>query len=144
MNARRVPVFFYGLFMDADLLRDKGARPTPPRRASISGYRFLLGHRAALVEAQGRRVHGTLMELTHSELDVLYAEESLSRYRAEPVLCEFDDGSRLAALCFNLPDPPTGEADPAYLSRLLDAARRARLPRAYIDEIASLAAESAS
>jgi hypothetical protein len=35
MTPRRIEVFFYGLFMDADLLRAKGADPVNIRSASV-------------------------------------------------------------------------------------------------------------
>ncbi len=38
MMSRRIEVFFYGLFMDADLLRAKGARPENIRVASVPGF----------------------------------------------------------------------------------------------------------
>jgi hypothetical protein len=41
MLPRRIEVFFYGLFMDADLLRAKGAEPVKIRPACAS--RFALG-----------------------------------------------------------------------------------------------------
>jgi hypothetical protein len=46
--ARRIHVFFYGLFMDVDLLRSKGAQPENPRLASVSGFALRIGQRATL------------------------------------------------------------------------------------------------
>ena len=43
---RRVEVFFYGLFMDADALRDKGFHPADARRASVGYMALHLGARA--------------------------------------------------------------------------------------------------
>ena len=73
---RRVEVFFYGLFMDADALREKGFRPTNARQASVEDIALHLGERATLVPERGGRVHGMLMSLTHAELDRLYASQA--------------------------------------------------------------------
>jgi len=116
---RRVEVFFYGLFMDADALREKGFRPTNARQASVEDIALHLGERATLVPERGGRVHGMLMSLTHAELDRLYAEPSVEAYRPEPVLASLRDGSIVAALCFNLPAVPAGaRSNPEYAAKL--------------------------
>jgi hypothetical protein len=48
METRRVSVFFYGLFMDPELLRGKGLQPENDRRACVRGMRLRIGKRAAL------------------------------------------------------------------------------------------------
>ncbi len=58
---RRVEVFFYGLFMDEELLRGKGLEPE-----------------AALVPTPGAKVYGLVFSLTRSELDRLYSESDTS------------------------------------------------------------------
>ena len=49
MNA----VFFYGLFMDADLLVARGLGPRRPRKARIEGYGLRIRERATLVPREG-------------------------------------------------------------------------------------------
>ena len=41
-------VFFYGLFMDADVLRQKGVDPRGFRLARVEGYGLRIGERATL------------------------------------------------------------------------------------------------
>jgi len=135
-SPRRIAVFFYGLFMDADLLRSKGANPQNPRAASLSGFALRIGQRATLVPDPQGRVYGMLMDLTHEEVDRLYAEESVRIYRPEAVITELSDHSRVAALCFNLPAAPgPDEANPAYAAKLRDLARRLGLPADYVERI---------
>jgi len=43
-----VDVFFYGLFMDPALLREKGLQPTPGRKAVAPGQRLISGRRGAI------------------------------------------------------------------------------------------------
>jgi Gamma-glutamyl cyclotransferase, AIG2-like len=133
---RRVEVFFYGLFMDADPLREKGFRPADARRASVEDMALHLGARATLVPERGSRVHGMLMSLTHAEIDRLYAEPSVAAYRPEPVIASLEGSSPVAALCFNLPAVPTGvRSNPEYAAKLRIAAKKMVLPETYIANI---------
>lgn len=136
MTPRRIDVFFYGLFMDADLLRTKGANPINIRAASVPGFALRIGQRATLLRNPSGRAHGILMELTHAEVDQLYSEPSVRTYRAEAVLCELKDGSRIPALCFNLLEPPRPEeANAEYAAKLRDLAVRLALPSDYVASI---------
>lgn len=137
MNERPVPVFFYGLFMDAELLRSKGAQPTNIRRASVANFALRIGKRAALVSSPGSRVHGILMDLRHAELDQLYADPSVSAYKPEPLTAELGDGAQIPVLCFNLPVAPRAdENNPDYAGKLRELARKLELPPEYIEAIA--------
>jgi len=136
MVARRIDVFFYGLFMDADLLRAKGVNPTNIRPASAPGFTLRIGQRATLLRNPHGLAHGILMELTHSEVDRLYAEPSVQAYRPEALLCKLDDGSQLPALCFNLVEPPRPEeANSEYAAKLRNLAARLGLPSDYVNSI---------
>jgi hypothetical protein len=48
---RRVEVFFYGLFMDEELLHGKGLEPEGGEIAVIEGFALRIGQRAALVQS---------------------------------------------------------------------------------------------
>ena len=120
MSSRRIEVFFYGLFMDADFLRGKGADPINIRAACVPGFALRIGQRATLLRIPDARVYGILMELTHVEIEQLYAEASVRAYRPEAVLAELTDGSRVPALCFNLlvplvPKRPTQNTQRRYV-----------------------------
>ena len=136
MPPRGVSVFFYGLFMDAESLRAKGAEPTGVRAASVPGFALRIGRRATLVPAAGERAHGVVMDLTHDDIDRLYADPSVQAYRPEAVLVELVDGTRIPALCYNLVVPPgADEANPEYAAKLRDLARRLDLPADYVARI---------
>jgi hypothetical protein len=133
MAPRRIKVFFYGLFMDAGLLRTKGAHPVNIRPACVPGFALRIGHRTTLGDAPGGRSYGILLELTHAEIEQLYSEASVRAYRAEPVLAELNDGSPFPALCFNLVVPPgPEEANPEYAAKLRNLARQLVLPSDYV------------
>ena len=130
---QRVDVFFYGLFMDEELLRAKGLEPEGAALAAVDGLAVRIGPRAALVPAPGGRVHGVVFSLTHSELDRLYAEPGVHAYRPEPVLAQLARGGVTAALCYNLPQPPSpSERNPEYAAKLRAVAQKVGLPADYV------------
>ena len=136
MEPRRINAFFYGLFMDVDLLIAKGAHPVRPRPASVPGFTLRIGQRATLIPNSSSCVPGIVMELSHAEIEQLYSEASVSAYRAEAVIAQLADGSYIAALCFNLVVPPTPEeANPEYAAKLRDLAQRLNLPSWYVESI---------
>lgn len=136
MDPRRIDVFFYGLFMEADLLRTKGANPVKIRHASVPGFALRIGQRATLLQVPGSRTHGIVMELTHLEIEQLYSEASVRAYRPEAVLAELADGSTVAALCFNLLVPPgPDEVNSEYAAKLRALAHRLGLPADYVASI---------
>jgi hypothetical protein len=136
MGSRRISILLYGLFMDPDLLRAKGLDPRNPRRARVRGMRLRIGERAALETDRGGEVYGVLVELTHAEIERLYAEPSVAVYRPEAVLAEPDRGSARAALCYNLPSAPAPhERNPEYARRLQELGARLGLPGRYLRTI---------
>ena len=135
-GARRIDVFFYGLFMDEALLRAKGIDPRDRRVASVENFCLLIGARATLWPCPDGTAHGVVFSLTHGEIDSLYSEASVSAYRPEAVAARLADGDTIPALCFNLPEPPPGEErDPQYASKLRELAGRIGLPPGYVSSI---------
>lgn len=135
-GVRLIDVFFYGLFMDDALLREKGLNPENRRTAFVENFSLVIGARATLVPCAGRTAHGVLFSLTHGEVDALYSEASVSAYRPEAVSARLSDGSVVPALCFNLPAPPSGdERNPRYASKLRELAERIGLPSSYVSSI---------
>jgi hypothetical protein len=133
---RRIDLFFYGLFMDDALLREKGMNPVNRRMASVENFRLVIGERATLVPCPGQTAYGVLFSLTHAEVDALYAEASVSVYRPEALLAQLEDGSAVPALCFNLPVPPSQEErNPQYATKLRALAERIGLPQGYVSSI---------
>lgn len=131
--SRRADVFFYGLFMDAELLRGKGIEPQGVELASVPGFALRIGQRAALVPGPSSRVHGVVMSLTLAELERLYTEPSVQAYRPQPILAHLASGGVIAALCYNLAEPPApNERNPEYAAKLRVIAEKVGLPPDYI------------
>ena len=136
MPSRRVDVFFYGLFMDVDLLRTKGVQPINIRTACIPGFALRIGQRATLLADPMARSYGVLMALTHDEIEQLYSEPTVRSYRPEAVMAELTDGSSIPALCFNLIETPAPEEhNSEYAAKLRLVAQRLKLPPEYVDAI---------
>jgi hypothetical protein len=133
MPSRRADVFFYGLFMDEDLLRAKGLAPQNVELASVPGFALRIGQRAALVPDPPGRVHGVVMSLTLAELGQLYSEPSVQAYRPQAVLAHLASGGTIAALCFNLPEAPSPtERNPEYATKLRSVGQKVGLPAEYV------------
>jgi hypothetical protein len=136
MSDRRIDGFFYGLFMDSDLLRESGVAPASPRRGYVDDYALRIGRRATLVPSPGDRVYGMVFALTHGELEWLYSAPGLEQYRSEAVLVRLLEGGELPALCYNLREPPKpGEANPEYSARLRAALSRLGFPLKYVESV---------
>lgn len=134
MTERTIPAFFYGLYMDEGVLRDKGVEPRHPRKAVVPGYCTRIGARAALVPRFGGQAFGMVFDVTHAELQRLYSGAGLDLYRAESVLAFFADGSCAPVATYNLVEPPApGEGNAAYAAKLRGVLERLGLPAEYLE-----------
>jgi hypothetical protein len=137
MSNRRIDAFFYGLFMDVDVLRKSGIEPMNTRRALVSDFALRIGQRATLVASPGARAYGMLMLLSHEELARLYSAPSLEHYHPEAVLAQTMDGVPTAALCYNLIEAPgPDERNPEYAVRLQGILRKLDFPSEYVASVA--------
>jgi hypothetical protein len=136
MSDRRIDVFFYGVFMDREILREAGVAPIDPRRAYVEEYALRIGQRATLIPSAGARAYGVLFALTHSELDRLYAAPGLEQYRPEAVLAQPLESTPTPALCYNLREaPPSLERNPDYATRLQGVLIKLDFPAEYVAAI---------
>lgn len=139
MTNGRVEVFFYGLFMDPDLLAGRGVVADVPRRARAEGWGLRIGQRATLVPAPGEHAYGMVYALTPGELDRLYGQPGLEAYRPETIVVRDLAGASIEALCYNLAAAPgADEANAAYARELRDVLLRLRFSREYADQLSRL------
>jgi hypothetical protein len=135
-SERRIDAFFYGLFMDASILRQNGVTALNLRQAYVADFALRIGQRATLVPSSGARAYGMLVALSHSDLGRLYSGPGLEHYRPEAVLAHTLDGLPTPALCYNLrEEPQPGERNPDYAMRLQSVLRNLGFPREYIQSI---------
>lgn len=128
-------VFFYGLFMDLDLLRSQGLDPQGPTVVRVDDYGLRIGARATLVAAPGERAWGVAATLAVDELESLYSEASVADYRPEPVDVVDRDGQVSKAHVYNLPGEELAGRNRDYALKLVATASRLGLPPEYLDEI---------
>jgi hypothetical protein len=136
MDTRPVTVFFYGLFMDPDLLKLKGIEVREAHAAHVDGYVLQIARRAVLAPAPNGRCYGMLFDLTHAELDTLYAGADLQSYRPEAVLAQTSKGEQVAALCYNVLEPADDSArNPEYAAKLRAVLEKLPFPAEYIRSV---------
>ena len=137
MTERRIDGFFYGLFMDEDILGESQIVPANPRRAFVDGYALRIGRRATLIPDSDARAYGMVFALTHNELERLYTAPGLEQYRPEAVLAQIlEGGDILPALCYNLLEAPEpDETNAEYAARLQVALRRLDFPSEYVSSV---------
>ncbi len=136
MNPRKIDGFFYGLFMDADVLRQAGVEPSNFRRAYVDDFALRIGRRATLVPSPGARAYGMLISLTHAELERLYSAPGLEGYRPEAVVAHPIEGEAIPALCYNLVQAPEPhERNPEYAMCLRRVLKDQGFPDEYVESV---------
>ncbi len=142
-----VNVFFYGSYMNFDVLAEAGIRERSFRLAHLSGYRLRISPFANLVSDNSADTYGILTQLTHKELDRLYVDHAQGKlgaiYLPKAVMVQTDDREPTPALCYVSYCLQAEEPCPDYLERILEAARKYQFPPQYINYIDSMSAAQA-
>ena len=130
----KVRVFFYGSFINLDVLRGAGLVPDQVEIVRLDGFDIVIRPLANLVRSDEHNVYGILVAATHAELSRLYdyARDKLGgTYLPEAVLVETAGGWR-PALCYIAPrmEPKTPSND--YIDRIVIPARQHGFPARYL------------
>jgi hypothetical protein len=136
----KVWVFFYGSYINLDVLAEVELFPEAQDVARLSGFDLRIAPRANLVRSDRDRVYGLLATATHRELGRLYAHahDVLGEtYLPEAVLAETLDGRLRPAMTYLCPEMAPRPADPAYIERIAVPARRLGFPDWYVARIES-------
>ncbi|TCC34888.1 gamma-glutamylcyclotransferase family protein [Kribbella sindirgiensis] len=119
---RRSDVFFYGLYMDPEVLVGQGVEPCRPRPAAVNDHVLRIGKQATLVPCHHEQAFGMVYSLTQSEVNSLYGRPGLEGYRAEPMLARLIEGGVVPALSYILSkSPPEDEEANCEYARALRA-----------------------
>lgn len=129
------PVFFYGLFMDESLLREKGLTPAEPVIAYVDGYALRIGDRASLVPARGEHTYGVVMALDNEQIAFLYADKSVADYAPETITAFTLANDVIQAITYVLPQDKLAGQNMQYLRTLIRTARKVGLPEVYIHRL---------
>lgn len=133
-------VFFYGSYLNLEVLREVGLEPAEWEVAILDGFDLVIRPRANLVRSAEHRVYGIVATATHAELERLYthAREVLGEiYLPEAVLTRTLDGRWLPSLTYICPAMDPQPADPAYVERIVGPGRRLGFPGSYLERLES-------
>jgi hypothetical protein len=142
MLAPKIWVFFYGSYMNRDVLGEVNLVPDRFEVARLPGFDIHIAPRANLVRSDAHAVYGVCAQATHAELARLYAhaKDVLGEtYLPEAVLVETREGSWRPALCYICPEMAPRPAEPAYVERIARPARELGFPEWYVNRIRSYA-----
>ena len=121
-------VFFYGLYMDEEILKSKNIPIRNQRSGYIDNYALRIGNLATLMRTENSRAYGMVYSMTQKEIYSLYDGAGLDEYVTEALLCILSDGSEIAVLCKNLDQAPKeDESNDEYFSKLKNCMARYNL-----------------
>ena len=138
MDIPKVWSFFYGSFINLDVLRILDVVPEKYQVARLSGFDIRIQPLANLIRSDRDCVYGIVALTSHDELRRLYnyAKSELGAvYLPEAVVVETLDGKWRAALCYlaasMTPRPPNDD----YIDRIVGPAKDYGFPDWYIARI---------
>jgi cation transport regulator ChaC len=135
-------VFFYGSYMNFDVLAEVNMKPERWEVARLPGYDLVIRPRANLLRAESAVAWGIVATATHSELARLYAHsrDVLGQaYWPHPAVAETANGTLRPALVYLSHDMQASAADAAYVARIAGPARAYGFPPEYLAKIMSFA-----
>lgn len=134
--AELIDGFFYGLFMDEDVLAGYEVTARNPRPAYIDDFGLFIGDRATLAPLEGARSYGVVFALESEGFAHLYGGAGLEDYRPETLAVTAFTGEAISARCYNLPQRPgKNEANPEYAAKLQSVLKKLGFPKEYISGI---------
>jgi len=128
-------VFFYGLFMDETLLREKGVNPLKPILAFVENFGLRIGERATIVKSDGERAYGLIMSLSEQDLNILYGDKSVADYIPENIIAINSSNESINVISYNLPLEKLSGQNKQYAESLTIVAKKVGLPTKYVNEI---------
>ena len=136
MIARRVSVFFYGSFINLDVLKQAGLEPDGFRVARLHAWDIHIGPLATLIPKDNAVVYGIVVACTHAELDRLYAQDWAGAYLPEAVLVEVE-AAFVPTLTYVKWELETSPPTPEYVERIAGPGEKIGFPKWYIEHIRS-------
>ena len=134
--SRKVPVFYYGSFINVDVLKEVDLVPDNLRLAKLLGWDIHIGPLATLEPKDDGCVYGIVIDCSHDELERLYSQDWVGAYLPEPVLVDVD-GAFLPALTYIKWDYERGPADADYVERIAGPAEKLGFPDWYVKHLRS-------
>jgi len=142
MSTPRVWTFFYGSYINLDVLKEVDLVPERVERATLAGFDIRIAPRANLIRSETHSVYGILATATHAELARLYvhSKDVLGEtYLPEAVLARTSAGDYRPTLCYISPEMAPRPAEAAYVNRIVVAARQFQFADEYIARLLAFA-----
>ncbi|PWT90193.1 MAG: hypothetical protein C5B54_07600 [Acidobacteria bacterium] len=142
MEKEQIWTFFYGSYMNLDVLKQVNYKPEKWEVAKLNGYDIRISPRANLFRSDRDCVYGIVATAKHSELDRLYAHAQNvlgELYLPEAVLVETMKHKFLPALCYICPKMKPRPAAKDYVDRIVAPAKKLGFPKWYIEKLKSFA-----
>lgn len=140
MIEKSVKVFFYGSYINVNVLKEVNINLKTWEVAKLSGYDIKIEPRANLILSDQYCVYGIITQITHNELSRLYthAKDILGEtYLPEAVLVETKDNKLLPALCYIAPEMLAKPASNDYIDRIVNPSKEYGFPHWYISRLES-------
>ena len=128
-------VFFYGLFMDREVLIKNDIYPSNPKTGYLDNYTLKIGNRASLIPCENEKAYGIVLEVNEEELTKLYAEHGVKDYVPEYVEIVTESNKKINALCYNLPINLLTGSNESYAKSLYKLAKQLSFPEEYLKKI---------
>ncbi len=138
MGPPQVWTFFYGSYMNFEVLKEVDLAPEQWEVARLSGFDILIQPLANLIRSDAHCVYGIVALATHEELRRLYAHAQAvlgESYLPEAVLVETREGRWRPALCYLAPAMAPRPAAHDYIDRIAGPARALGFPEWYVQRI---------
>ena len=133
-----VEAFFYGLYMDIDLLKSLGFRPGETRKAVLESYALDLFGSAKVVPMEGSYVWGNIINLPREDLTAMYSFESTKEYVPETLQVKDSKGNYKQVSCYNLAKSDSESFNKEYHGKLLKIIERLEFPEEYIQNMKAM------
>jgi len=128
-------IFFYGSFMDLELLRTLGVVPKTFETAELKDWSIAFSPMATLVRSEGDHVYGTIAELSRDEVRTLYTRDDLKHYTPVDITVATEQNNRVPAQCY-ISKPAAGQNPSVeYLQRVVQASENLGFPPAYLAKL---------
>jgi len=140
MTELKVWTFFYGSYMNLEVLKEVGLKPEQYEVAKLSGFDIEILPLANLVRSNKHCVYGIIASTTHEQLKLLYAHAQNvlgGTYLPEAVLVETLDGKLKPVMCYISSTIKPASAANDYIDKIVKAASEFKFPRWYINRLES-------
>jgi Gamma-glutamyl cyclotransferase, AIG2-like len=136
---RKLWIFFYGSFMNPNVLAKADVQPTDSQRARLDGWDIKIAPRATLVPSDQSRVYGVLARVTHPDLEKLYTKDwfGFGTYLPEAVLVADSAERFVPALSYIAWEMEGGTPSIEYIDNVVDAALQFEFRTWYVNRIKS-------